>query len=51
MVLGLENGGSCVGVALRVHPDKVEEEFDIVWRRDGGRLVASSITSRSCRAG
>jgi cation transport protein ChaC len=34
MVLGLENGGSCVGVALRVHPDKVDEEFDIVWRRE-----------------
>ncbi len=34
MVLGLEHGGSCVGVALRVHRDKVEEEFDIVWRRE-----------------
>ncbi|MEQ8701312.1 MAG: gamma-glutamylcyclotransferase [Bauldia litoralis] len=34
MVLGLENGGSCVGVALRVRRDKVEEEFDIVWRRE-----------------
>jgi cation transport protein ChaC len=34
MVLGLERGGSCTGVALRVHRDKVEEEFDIVWRRE-----------------
>jgi cation transport protein ChaC len=34
MVLGLEHGGSCVGVALRIAHHKVEEEFDIVWRRE-----------------
>ena len=34
MVLGLEPGGSCNGVALRLAPDKVESETKILWRRE-----------------
>ena len=34
MVLGLEPGGSCNGVALRLAPDKVESETQILWRRE-----------------
>ena len=34
MVLGLEPGGSCNGVALRLAPDKVDSETQILWRRE-----------------
>lgn len=34
MVLGLEPGGSCNGVALRLAPDLVESETQILWRRE-----------------
>jgi cation transport protein ChaC len=34
LVLGLERGGSCRGVAFHVAPDAVEEELAIVWRRE-----------------
>jgi len=34
LVLGLERGGSCRGVAYRVAPDDVEHELEIVWRRE-----------------
>jgi len=34
LVLGLERGGSCRGVAYHIVPDAVMEELDIVWRRE-----------------
>jgi cation transport protein ChaC len=34
LVLGLERGGSCRGVAFHIAPDAVEEELAIVWRRE-----------------
>ena len=34
MVLGLKPGGSCNGVALRLAPDMVESETQILWRRE-----------------
>lgn len=34
LVLGLENGGRCQGVAYRVAPQAVDEELAIVWRRE-----------------
>jgi glutathione-specific gamma-glutamylcyclotransferase len=34
LVLGLERGGSCQGVAFRIEPDAALEELMIVWRRE-----------------
>lgn len=34
LILGLEKGGSCNGMAFKVHDDKVEEELDVVWTRE-----------------
>jgi cation transport protein ChaC len=34
LMLGLERGGSCRGVALRIAPEDVDSELDIVWRRE-----------------
>jgi cation transport protein ChaC len=34
LVLGLERGGSCHGVAFHIAPDAVEDELAIVWRRE-----------------
>ena len=34
LVLGLERGGSCRGVAFHIAPDAVQEELTIVWRRE-----------------
>jgi cation transport protein ChaC len=34
LVLGLERGGSCRGVAFHIAPELVEEELEIVWRRE-----------------
>ena len=34
LVLGLERGGSCRGVAFHIAPDAVEDELAIVWRRE-----------------
>jgi cation transport protein ChaC len=33
-VLGLERGGSCRGVVFHIAPEVVEEELEIVWRRE-----------------
>ena len=43
LMLGLDNGGSCRGVAFRIAAHKVEEELDIVWRRE---MVAGSYDPR-----
>ena len=34
LVLGLERGGSCQGVAFHIAPHAVEEELMIVWQRE-----------------
>jgi cation transport protein ChaC len=34
LVLTLERGGSCRGLVYRIHPDKVEEEMQRMWRRE-----------------
>lgn len=34
LMLGLECGGSCLGVAFRIAAAEVESELDIVWRRE-----------------
>lgn len=34
LMLGLEPGGSCRGVAFRIAEAEVESELDIVWRRE-----------------
>ena len=34
MLLGLEEGGECIGAALRISEEDVETELDILWRRE-----------------
>lgn len=34
LILGLERGGSCHGMAFRLHDDKVDEELEVVWARE-----------------
>jgi glutathione-specific gamma-glutamylcyclotransferase len=34
LVLALDSGGSCQGVAYRMHDDKLETELAILWRRE-----------------
>ena len=34
LMLALERGGSCHGVAYRIAPEQVEAELDVVWRRE-----------------
>jgi len=33
-MLALDNGGSCHGVAFRIAPEVVDEELDIIWKRE-----------------
>ena len=34
MMLAMDHGGACRGMAFRIAPDQVDEELDIVWRRE-----------------
>lgn len=34
LMLSLESGGSCTGVAYRLGKDAIESELDVVWRRE-----------------
>lgn len=34
LVLGLDYGGSCQGIAFQVDPANLEEELDVVWSRE-----------------
>ena len=34
LMLALDNGGSCQGVAFRIAPEVVDEELDIIWKRE-----------------
>jgi len=47
LVLGLERGGSCRGVAYRVAPDAIEDELEVVWRRE---MVSGSYVPTWVRA-
>jgi len=47
MVLGLEPGGSCNGVVLRLAPQRVESETQILWRRE---MFSGVYTPRWIRA-
>jgi len=47
LMLALDRGGSCRGVALRIAADKVESELDILWRRE---MVSNSYVPTWVRA-
>ncbi len=43
LVLGLDRGGTCRGVVFRIAAAAVEEELDLIWRRE---MVTASYTPR-----
>lgn len=43
LLLGLDSGGSCRGLAYKVHKDQVREELDIIWSRE---MVTNTYTPR-----
>ncbi|HUU72167.1 MAG TPA: gamma-glutamylcyclotransferase [Burkholderiales bacterium] len=43
LVLALDRGGSCGGVAYRLHPEHVTEEFKLLWRRE---MLAAAYLAR-----
>ena len=43
LVLGLDRGGTCRGVAFRIAAAAVEEELDLIWRRE---MVTAAYTPR-----
>lgn len=43
LILALDNGGSCQGVALKVDPANVHDELRLLWRRE---MVVGSYTPR-----
>jgi len=47
VMLGLERGGSCRGLALRIAADKVDEETSIIWRREmlAGAYIPTWVTA------
>ena len=47
LVLGLDSGGSCHGVAFRIEASKVRTELRLVWRRE---MVVGSYRPRWVRA-
>ena len=38
LMLGIEPGGSCYGVAYRIAPELVRSELDVLWRREMNSL-------------
>jgi cation transport protein ChaC len=56
LMLGLERGGSCVGVAFRIAADVIDTELDIIWRREmvtaayQPSWVALDLAGERCRA-
>ncbi len=34
LVLTLERGGSCRGLVYRIHPDLVQEQMNLIWKRE-----------------
>ncbi len=47
LMLGLEPGGACRGVAFRIAEAEIDEELDIVWRRE---MVTAAYRPRWVRA-
>jgi glutathione-specific gamma-glutamylcyclotransferase len=49
LILGLERGGSCRGLAFRIEASKVKSELDIIWRREmvGAAYAPRWITVRT----
>jgi cation transport protein ChaC len=47
LLLGLEPGGSCAGVALRIRRQVAEDEFDILFQRE---MVSGAYVPRWCLA-
>jgi cation transport protein ChaC len=43
LVLALDRGGSCGGVAYQLHADHVAEEFKLLWRRE---MIAAAYLPR-----
>lgn len=43
LLLGLRPGGSCAGAVLRVPEERLEQELDVLWRRE---MVTASYTPR-----
>ena len=43
LILGLDNGGSCTGIALRIDQSVVIEELDLLWSRE---MINRSYTPR-----
>ncbi len=43
LVLALDRGGSCGGVAYRLHAEHVAEEFKLLWRRE---MIAAAYLPR-----
>ena len=50
LMLALDRGGSCRGVAFRINARKVEEELLILWRREmlAGSYEARWLDAKSC---
>lgn len=47
VMLGLERGGSCRGMVLRIAADKIDEETSIIWRREmlAGAYIPTWVTA------
>jgi cation transport protein ChaC len=56
LVLGLDRGGCCRGIAYRLHEHTLREDLELLWRREmiGGtyvpRWVSADLGGRSVRA-
>ena len=56
LMLGLDRGGRCHGVALRIAPHRVREELTLIWRREmpmgsyAPRWVKARVGTRHHRA-
>jgi cation transport protein ChaC len=56
LVLGLDRGGSCQGVAYRLHDDRLASELALLWRREmvigtyRPRWVGADLGNRNVRA-
>lgn len=47
LMLGLDRGGSCRGVAFRIKAERAREELDVVWRRE---MVSPAYSPKWLRA-
>lgn len=47
LVLGLDRGGACEGIACRLDPATVAEDLELLWRRE---MIAGTYSARWMRA-